>query len=70
MDSDDREKFERLITLLDDMNHRLFDVEEALSRLGPNSPNFVELNNNYNRLVNLLQEVHSAAFSIAQRYGQ
>ena len=70
MDPEDRAKFQRLLEILDDLNHRLFDVEEALSALSTSVPEFVELTSKKDRLISLLQEIHNAACLIAHRYGQ
>ena len=70
MDPEDRDRFIRLLEILDDSNHRLFDVEEAISRLSPTVPEFSDLTSKKDRLVVLLQDIHNAACLIAHRYGQ
>ena len=68
MDPNDQERFRRLTRILDDLNIRLFEVEEILSDLGHNSL-FASFRDRYVTLVLLVEEVRNGAMSILRHYG-
>ena len=65
----DQERFHRLSDFVEELNRRLFQIEELLSEIAPNTVAFDTLNVRYRNLVHDIQEMENDLQCILRTYG-
>ena len=65
----DQERFHRLSDFVEELNRRLFQIEELLSEIAPNTVAFENLSIRYHNLLHEIQEMENILQFILRTYG-